>query len=240
MAGDLIGERRPLRTRLKIRRRELLLKTRFGRRALLTRYDLSWFPAQLWELCQSAASVKPLGGAYVELGCAWGAFTVYLNRHLIGWGPPPPGYRYICIDTFSGFTDTDIAGERDRGMAFSFDDFDFNSKRLFEEAMRWNHLAEVVEVVQADAVTFDYGSLPPVAFALVDVDLHVPVLAGLRGLWPRMLPGGIVVVDDCNPDHPKWNGAYQAYVEFCAEVGLEPDLRLGQFGFLERPAGGDR
>ena len=236
MARSSTRDNRSLVLRLKVKRRELLLKTSFGRRALLTRYEQSWFPAQVWELCNAAGSVLPLGGAYVEIGCAWGAFTVYVNRHLIGFGPPPPGYRYFCIDTFSGFTAADKAGERKRGLGFSFDDFDFNSKRLFEEAMRENHLEGIVEVIQADAVTFDYEQLPPVAFALVDVDLHVPVLAGLRGIWARLLPGGIVAVDDCNPDHPKWNGAYQAYVEFCEEIGHEPDLRHGQFGFLQKPA----
>jgi hypothetical protein len=234
----ILSDRRSLILRLKVKRGELLVKTRFGRRALLARYEQAFVPDQLWALCAAAGSVRELKGAYVEVGCARGAFTVYLNRHLIGFGPAPPDYDYICIDTFSGFTHEDITCERQRGAMFTFDDFDFNSKRLFEETMRWNNLEDVVRVVRADASTYDYGQLPLVAFALVDVDLYRPVSDALRGVWARLLPGGTVVVDDCDPENPKWNGAHAAYVDFCHEKGIEPDIRLGKLGFIARPAAG--
>ena len=51
----------------------------------------------------------------------------------------------------------------------------------------------------------------------------------------RLLPGGTVVVDDCDPGHPQWNGAHAAYVDFCGEKGMEPDIRFGKLGFLEHP-----
>jgi len=90
-------------------------------------------------------------------------------------------------------------------------------------------------VVQADAVTFDYSTLPLLSFALIDVDLLRPVRAAMIGCWERLLPGGLLVVDGCNGAVGIWDGAYAAYVEFCGEHELPIDIRHGKLGFVSRP-----
>jgi Macrocin-O-methyltransferase (TylF) len=37
---------------------------------------------------------------------------------------------------------------------------------------------------------------PAIAVAAIDVDLHEAVLAALRKVSPKMVPGGVVIVED--------------------------------------------
>jgi hypothetical protein len=61
------------------------------------------------------------------------------------------------------------------------------------------------------------------------------VRAAVAGYWGRLLRGGILVVDDCDASLSIWDGAYEAYVEFCREQALPVDIRHGKLGFVARP-----
>lgn len=215
-------------------RNALELATTFGpgRRLLLARHR-SFDPSQLWALCEaSAAAVASTGGAVVEVGVAAGARRCTSARHYDSLGLRP---RYVCIDTFSGFTAEDIAVERDRGKDDAYAGwFSAQSERLFRRTMEVNGLGDRVEVIRADAGRFAYDQLPDLAFALVDVDLHRPMLAALQGCWDRLLPGGVLVADDCQDEVHAWDGARQAYVEFCESKAIELDVRHGKLGFAQR------
>jgi hypothetical protein len=207
----------------------LLTRTDLGRRVLLPKYRYMFEPHQLFALCEAAEAALPLDGAFAEIGCWDGGTTVFLHRHLRGKGPEPV---YYCIDTFGGFTDEDIAVERQRGKTEDYKrHFFYNSRECFERTMALNGIQRAV-VVQADASTFDYSNLPPLAFVLVDVDLLRPVRSGMLGCWERLVPGGIMVVDDCNAELSVFDGALQAYTEFCEERDLPVDIRHGKLGFV--------
>jgi macrocin-O-methyltransferase TylF-like protien len=60
-------------------------------------------------------------------------------------------------------------------------------------------------------------------FVHIDVDLHDPVQESLNFFWPRMLPGGVVVLDDYG--FFDWPGAKLATENFCQAQSLTP-LRL--------------
>jgi predicted O-methyltransferase YrrM len=210
-----------------------LASTRVGRRAYLGGYRYPFTPEQLWALCEAATQASRLAGSFAEIGVAAGDTTLYLNRHLKTLGPLP---RYFCVDTFSGFTHADIAAERGRGKSDDYDSwFRLNSRRLFERTMAAHGLAATVAVIEGDAAVFDYAKLAPLAFALVDVDLLRPVRAALEGCWTYLVPGGIMITDDCQPVTHTWDGARQAYVEFCHDHGLPEDVRHGKLGFSQKP-----
>ena len=215
--------------------KELVTRTAIGRRALLASYPYAFTPEQLWSLCEAATDgLDAGGGAIVEIGVAAGNTTVLLNRHLASRGLHPP---YYCLDTFSGFTPQDVQVERTRGKRDDFSRwFRDNSPSLFRRMLEMNDLADRVTVIQADAAEFDYSQLPPLAFALVDVDLLRPMQAALQGCWDRLLPGGVLVADDCQDYSHTWDGARQAYEQFCSNEGLEVDLRHEKLGFaIRRP-----
>src|SRR5712691_8092238 len=67
------------------------------------RYNLS--PACLAYLCAVIEATREVTGPILEIGCASGATTVFLNMHMDSAGIEKP---YVCIDTFAGFTSADI------------------------------------------------------------------------------------------------------------------------------------
>ena len=81
--------------------------------------------------------------------------------------------------------------------------------------------------MQGDIATVP-DEFPPtaVAVSLVDVDLEVPVYEGLRRIYPRLAPGGTILVDDCPPGH-SWPGARVGYARFVKEHDLPERYFLG-------------
>ncbi len=211
--------------------RELVVRSDRGRRFLLPGYDYAFSPEQLWALCTLVDDSAEVGDTVLEVGCAWGATTVYLNNHLSARQRP---VDYHCVDTFRGFTSTDIEAERTRGKTERFDDFDLNSRALFVATMQVNGMRDRVIVHQADATTFDYSTIPMLAFALVDIDLYAPMSAAISRVWERLLPGGVLVADDCLGDN-KWDGALQAYTEACARYDEPVAVIAGKLGVLRKP-----
>lgn len=81
-------------------------------RFLFYRFDYMFRPRELCLLVSTLTRTHGLQGPILEIGCAAGHTTVFLNKHLDDLGD---SRAYVCIDTFAGFTAQDIAVERDRG-----------------------------------------------------------------------------------------------------------------------------
>ena len=145
---------------------------------------------------------------------------------------------YYCIDTFGGFLSGDAEYEyaqrgKPRGI-YQSHEFSRNSKSRFELTLAHNGLNNVV-AVQADASTVDYSQLGNgISFCLLDVDLYQPTIKALPEIYRCVVPGGVIVVDDCEAGHQLWDGAYQAYVEFCAVIGQPPQIVAGKLGVLRK------
>jgi predicted O-methyltransferase YrrM len=201
-------------------------------RALFYRYDYMFRPQHLAFLVQSLTDTHELPGPILEIGCAAGHSTVFLNKHLDDLDDPR---QYVCIDTFAGFTDPDIAVEVDRGHESKLYEFLFRAyrKEWFDQTMRNNNVSRV-RSIEADVNTFDFRPYRDISFCLVDVDLERPVATALAGVFPRMAAGGIVVVDDCTPGL-KFEGAYSAYVEFVEKIGAPVDVRFDRLGIIRVP-----
>jgi predicted O-methyltransferase YrrM len=215
-----------------LRRWEFLSGTApVGDRHFLANYQYSFRPAQLAALCRLIDETADVAGAFVEVGVFFGHTTLWINKHLEDRGRRP---TYFAIDTFEGFTEADVAVERSRGRTDDYDDFALNSLRLYRQTLERNDVHNVT-AIEADAATFDYRKVAPVAFALLDADLYRPMSAALAGLWPLLSPGGIIVCDDCNPDPNKWDGARQAFEEFCARTGAPLEVIETKLGVIRRP-----
>ena len=79
----------------------------------------------------------------------------------------------------------------------------------------------------------DFSGIGPIAFALLDVDLYLPMAAILPKLYRAMSPGGLILVDDCMP-HAYWDGALVAYNEFVAQQGLNPRIEHDKIGVIRK------
>jgi O-methyltransferase len=174
-----------------------------------------------------------LNGPIFEIGCAAGHTTVFLNKHLDDLADRRD---YICIDTFAGFTDDDIALEVRRGKDSNRYTYLFRAYRKdwFDRTIANNEISRVTSI-QADVNTFDFSPFDQISFCLIDVDLMRPVSRALEEVFPRMAPGGIIVVDDCTPD-AKFDGALAAYNDFVKRHGLAADIRHDKLGLISLPA----
>ena len=201
------------------------------RKYLYYRYLYSFTPSQLCFLVNCLDRTAAVEGSVVEIGCAFGHTTVFLDQHLTS---RHDARRYICIDTFSGFTTTDVAFEEAaRGKDAASYARSFTDANLvhFRRTLANNGVTRV-SPIRADINTFDTSVLGQISFCLIDVDLYLPVKSAIDKVLPQMSPGGIIVVDDCR-EHRLWDGALQAYEEFVEHSGLHSNIVEGQFGVIE-------
>ena len=68
----------------------------------------------------------------------------------------------------------------------------------------------------------------------LDVDLYRPMKSGLSKLYQGLEPGGVIIVDDCDENDARWDGADQAYKEFMQEIGQPVDIVLGKLGVIRK------
>jgi O-methyltransferase len=174
---------------------------------------------------------KDVEGAVVEVGTHLAGTSALAHRFLRQIGVER---RYVCVDTFSGFVRSQFADDVDVGVPAAHRNlFANNSVALVRQLLKL-YDTEEIELIEADVCTMNLDELPSqVAVALIDVDLTGPIRASLDALYPRMAPGGVILVDDC-PEVTSWVGARQEYLRWVVEHGLEPDFAFG-FGRIVVP-----
>jgi O-methyltransferase len=201
-------------------------------RIVFYRYDYMFRPRELATLVSLVSETHGLPGPILEIGCAAGHTTVYLNQHL---DDLDDSRSYYCLDTFEGFTEVDIAVEADRGHDPDLYRHLFRAyrKEWFDRTMANNGVTRVTSI-KTDVTEFDFGVFDQVSFCLIDVDLKRPVARALEGILPRMAPGGVIVVDDCTSG-VKYDGALDAYTEAMEQHGWPVDILHDKLGLIRIP-----
>lgn len=197
------------------------------------RYSYNFDPTQLCFLCACVEETRDVPGHIAEVGCAQGKTAVFLNLYMDQQKIEKP---YFAVDTFGGFVAEDVAYETEHrgkqpGLIHGFEN---NRKEWFDGSMQANGIRRV-QSIQADVNQLDLTSLGPLAFCILDVDLYRPMSKALRELYEVLSPGGLLVVDDCNPQNIRWDGADQAYREFTASRGLPSQVVHRKLGLVRKP-----
>jgi SAM-dependent methyltransferase len=186
---------------------------------------------QLIFLCQCIEEVKEVKGDIAEIGVYEGRTTVFLNKYM---DAQKIDKKYYAIDTFSGFVPQDINYEvstRQKDPSF-YTGFK-TSKKAFDITMKRNGIRRVVSI-QADVNNYDLKSVGNLCFALLDVDLYLPMKKSLKELYNALSPNGIIIVDDCDPKNEAWDGSDQAYKEFMQEINQPIEIILGKLGIVRK------
>jgi O-methyltransferase len=147
-----------------------------------------------------ARVASKMSGDFAELGVYRGGSALFLARFMM------PHQRLFLFDTFEGLPDVGpedtkhVKGE----FAATFDQVRYLLARNM-------HQVSIYKGVFPDDTAF---AIKGKVFSLVhiDCDLYAGVRAGLEWFGPRMLTGGVIVLDDVYcPDCP---GAMKAVQEF--------------------------
>ncbi|MEZ5117813.1 MAG: class I SAM-dependent methyltransferase [Candidatus Nanopelagicales bacterium] len=179
-------------------------------------------PERLYLWADTLLKARLVPGAVVEIGCAAGGTAAWSSRFLEAAGIDR---RYVCIDTFGGFVESQFDTDQGLGTpASQRTQFSANSMGLVRQVLK-QHGAERVELVRGDITAVDPGQLPQqIAAVLLDVDLSEPIEKGLELVWPLLADGGVVLVDDC--DDSDWQASV-GYTRFMESQGMDPEFRFG-------------
>ncbi len=210
---------------------ELSYRFRIFDRTLFNNYPFMHEPHQLKYLMDCLDRIRGVNGICLEIGCAYGASTIFLNKYL---AESNCAREYVAIDTFSGFVASDVTHEiENRNKTEKIASiFNANQRKWVERSLEIAGI-QGVKLEQHDCAKFDYTMLGTIAFCLIDVDLYKPVLAALDRVYPLLEDGGIIVVDDCQ-QHEMWDGALEAYSEFVEKHGLPHQIEAGKYGVIHK------
>lgn len=170
-------------------------------------------------------------GIICEIGVGGGSTSIILNHANKNITNPRPFY---AIDTFYGFLDEDRKYEQQkRNKHYDYLSYRSNSKEWYTKTLI-AHGIKNANIYKCDAKSFDFNKIPKIAFCLLDIDLYLPTKTVLPKIYENLVPGGVIVVDDCSPIQSKYDGAGEAYREFCKEINHEEDIVLTKLGIIRK------
>lgn len=135
---------------------------------------------------------EKVSGSFAELGVYKGD-SAHAIHHM------DPSRKFHLFDTFEGFQQKDLDIETGKAATYTTHNFADTS------------IERVKQKLISDKFIFHKGYFPDTTqdindekFALVnmDVDLYNPTKAGLEFFYPRLSPGGVIIVHDYNSDWP--------------------------------------
>lgn len=196
------------------------------------RFPYNLEPVQLAALVNEIERLKDVKGDIVEIGVARGMTSKFLCEHIRRQNLEDT-LIYYAIDTFSSFVEEDLAfEEKIRGKSrFSMRAFEYNDYNVWQKNFSSYHF---LKAIQSDCSIFNYDSIAPLKLSFLDVDLYLPTQKTLPKLYAATVSGGAILVDDVM-DNNVFDGAYQAYMEFCEERGIEPRVIGNKCGVIYKP-----
>ncbi len=212
--------------------KDISLRTGVYTQTFFDVYPYMFTPQQLIFMCQCLKESAMISGCCLEAGCAYGATTVFLNKFM---KDESIDKQYFAIDTFSGFPEEHSNFEikqRNKRKKIK-NSFSENKQSWFNYSLQRSGIGGNVHSIAGDVTKFDYSSLGPISFCLLDVDLYLPVKDSLPKIYHQLSPGGIMIIDDCKPNCD-WDGAYLAYQEFCHNFGIKEEIHHEKIGVLRK------
>lgn len=151
-------------------------------------------------------------GDVAEVGVYRGDFAAMINSSF-------RSRTLHLFDTFTGFPAQDVQIEQENGLSgaktgdFSETDQEMVIRKMIYPERLVLHKGYFPE-------TFSPCENTAFAFVSLDVDLYAPTKAALTLFWPRMSPGGCIMVHDYNST--QFSGAGKAVREFCEQEKVYP------------------
>ena len=149
----------------------------------------------------AATTASKLAGDFVECGVGHG-FMASAILDSLDWNASQTQRHFHLFDTFTGLQDRHLTDEeiQRKGDAETQNAIYRNAGVYAEgvEAVRRNFEEwERVHIIEgAVPDTLHSAEIDQVAFLHLDMNCCAPEIAALEHFWPRLVPGGIVLLDD--------------------------------------------
>jgi O-methyltransferase len=142
--------------------------------------------------------------------------------------------RYFFFDSFSGLPPArDIDGPEARRWQSDTASPRFNDNCSatvdeFEATLRKTNISHELYVVKKGFFeqTFPSFESPPIAVLRLDADWYDSTLICLEKFWDRVIPGGLILIDD----YYMWDGCSRAVHDFLSRRSASERIRQGPLG----------
>jgi hypothetical protein len=217
----------PSKTLIEFAKKIAFKHTRLG----APRYPYNVEPIQLATLVMELERVKNFTGNIVEIGVARGMTTRFLSQHIVNQELDKT-LTYYAIDTFDSFTGDDLKYEvEQRGKSlFELKGFEYNDYKTWQKNF---DEFPFVRAIKSDCATYDYKNIMPIKLTFLDVDLYLPTKKVLPKIYEATISGGVILVDDVL-NNTTYDGAYQAFMEFCEEQKLPATVIGNKCGYIQK------
>ncbi len=129
-------------------------------------------------------------GSFAEIGAYGGEASGFIHKLA-------PDRTFYVFDTFEGFPTQDLDEDEKNDDKFkdtSLDIFIRNVGDLQNVRIQRGYFPDTTTGLETERF----------AFVLSDLDLFSPTIAGLNFFYPRMTPGGFMILHDYNNPESKW------------------------------------
>ena len=197
-------------------------------------YPYNIEPCQLSKLINLLDELKDSKGNFAEIGVARGQTTLFLSHHIesINYLNFNKNFKYYAIDTFSSFLKDDLNYEiNNRGKTLQdLKSFSYNSFEKWKDNFK---CFDFVKPIKSDCSVFNYEKIAPLKLVFIDVDLYLPTKNTLNKIFKHIIKGGYILIDDVH-DNRNYDGAYQAYMEFCSDNQISPLIIGSKCGLIKK------
>lgn len=155
-------------------------------------------------------------GDITEFGCYIGTTNLFLRR-MLNVSDLSQSRRLYAYDSFSGLPDKSAADASGAGEEFKAGELSVSKKQFLHEFQKANLVPPIT--IKAWFNELRPEQLPEqIAFAFLDGDFYESIRDSLLLVWPRLVEGGIVTIDDYN--RAALPGVDRAVQEFIVERNL--------------------
>lgn len=141
-------------------------------------------------ILRELAKVDGITGDVVELGCYIGTTSVFLAKYL-----RDTDKKLYVYDSFAGLPPKTVHDESPAGLQFKTGELLATKKLLIKNFKQANlPLPNIKKAWFCDLLPSDMPE--QISFAFLDGDYYNSVMDSLKLVWPKLVAGAVVVVDD--------------------------------------------
>lgn len=176
--------------------------------------------------CWAAQQALKLEGDFVECGTNRGSLNAAILEY-VDWLSQKNDRRFYMFDTFSGLVDS-MVSDADMGA------YNYRYVPCYEETRDYFAKYPGVTLVQGVVPeSLSTVKIDKVAYLSIDMNCAAPEKAALEYFWPRLVSGGVILLDDYG-----WRGyenQKRVHDDFARSVGHEVlPLPTGQGLIIKR------